>query len=109
ILETSGGTVAVPVHVRVPVKPFPEGSLAGAITPRQLAEKAKANTAAAAVLIESGAVARWYESNGWTYPVQGPAASGLAAVQQLFEALGLVKSPKVELSESSVSLNGEPG
>ena len=91
------------------MKPFPEGVLSGALSPRQLAAKAKQQPKEAAVLIENGAVARWYESNGWTYPVQGPTASGLAAVQQLFETLGLVKPPKVELSESAVTLRGKPG
>ena len=47
--------------------------------------------------------------NGWPYPVQGPNASGLAAIQQLFEALGLVKPPKVELAEPAIALGGRPG
>lgn len=109
VVESNGGNCTIPIQVSVPVKPFPEGILSGVRTPRQLAEKAKANVPAAAALIESGAVANWYEANGWTYPVQGPAASGLAAVQQLFEALGLVRSPKVDLSESTVTLRGNPG
>jgi hypothetical protein len=108
-IESSGGNVVVPVELMVPVKPFPEGALAGATSPRQLATLAKAHIKEAAVLLEKGAVKRWYEANGWTYPVQGPTAHGIAAVQQLFEYLGLVKPPKVELSESSVSLRGHPG
>lgn len=108
-LETNAGNVTVVVELTVPVKPFAEGVLSGATSPRQLAAKAKQQPKEAAGLIENGAVARWYESNGWTYPVQGPTVSGLAAVQQLFETLGLVKTPKVELSESSVSLRGKPG
>lgn len=108
-LETNGGTAIVNVRVQVPVQPFPEGVLAGSITPRQLAEKAHANPKEAAVLLESGAVARWYQANGWTYPVPGPCASGIAAVQQLFEALGLTKPPKVELSEDSIQLQAAPG
>jgi hypothetical protein len=109
VLESNGGNVIATVTVTVPIKPFPEGVLAGAMTPRQLAEKAKANQAPAALLIENGAVARWYETNGWTYPVNGPSASGIAAIQQLFEALGLVKAPKVELAEPAVALAGRPG
>ena len=57
----------------------------------------------------TAAVAEWYKSNGWTYPVQGPAASGLGAVQQFFEALGLTTPPKVEISERSVNLSGNAG
>jgi len=109
VLESNAGTVTVVVGVSVPVNPFPEGVLSGALSPRQLAAKAKQHVKEAAVLIENGAVARWYESNRWTYPVQGPTASGQAAVQQLFETLGLVKPPKVELSEPAVTLRGKPG
>ncbi|HZY88055.1 MAG TPA: hypothetical protein VFE78_24685, partial [Gemmataceae bacterium] len=108
-LEAGGGALAVVVRVRVEVRPFPEGVLAGALSPRELASKAKETPAEAAALIASGAVARWYEANGWTYPVAGPPASGLAAVQQLFEALGLVKPPLVELGEEAVELHGGPG
>ncbi len=108
-LESSGGNVTVGVRVEVPVQPFPEGVLAGARSPRELAKKTRDALKDAAALIEAGAVARWYQANGWTYPVLGPAASGVAAVQQLFEALGLVKTPEVELSEETIRLHGRPG
>jgi hypothetical protein len=108
-VESNGGNFALTVRVMVPVKPFTEGVLSGATTPRELAAKAKAHRQEAATLLESGAVARWYEANGWPYPVQGPTASGIAAVQQYFEVLGLVKTPKVELSEASITLRGKPG
>ena len=109
VLNSNGGTVTVTVRVVVPVKPFAEGILSGALSPRQLAHKAKEGPKEAGALIESGAVARWYQANGWTYPVAGPAATGVAAVQQLFEALGLVKPPKVELSEDAIHLPRWPG
>ena len=35
-----------------------------------------------------GAVAAWYEGNGWSYPVPGPQAAGLDAVRQFFLAVG---------------------
>jgi hypothetical protein len=108
-LETNGGTVTVVVRVQVPVQPFPEGVLAGALSPRELASKARAAPKEVAVLIERGVVARWYETNGWTYPVTGPTATGQAAVQQLFEALGLVRPPRVELGEKAIRLRGNPG
>jgi hypothetical protein len=108
-LESNGGTVLVAVRVNVPVRPFPEGVLAGAVTPRQLAEKARASPKQAAALVESGAVGRWYQDNGWDYPVSGPAVAGVAALQQYFEALGLVKPPRVELSEDAIRLHGGPG
>ena len=109
VLESNGGAITVMLRVTVPVKPFPEGVLSGAISPRQLALKVKEAPKEAAVLIESGAVARWYQANGWTYPVLGPPATGIAAVQQLFEALGIVKPPRVELSEDTIRLQGRPG
>jgi hypothetical protein len=108
-LQSNGGTIVVPVHVNVPVQPFPSGVLMGATTPRQLAEKARSTAGEAAALVESGAVARWYKDNGWAYPVQGPTVAGVNGLQQLFEALGLVKAPKAELSEDAIDLFGAAG
>jgi hypothetical protein len=107
--ESNGGTATVTMRITVLVQPFPEGVLAGALGPRELASKAHDAPKEAAALIESGAAARWYQANGWDYPVPGPAATGKAAVQQLFEALGLVKPPQVELSDDAIHLHGLPG
>src|SRR5262249_61202062 len=63
----------------------------------------------AAALFEKGAVAQWYKDNGWTYPVQGPSASGIGAVQQFFEALGLAKAPRVEINKQAIQLGGSVG
>jgi hypothetical protein len=109
VFHTNGGKVVVRVVVRVPITPFPDGPLAGAKTPRELAAKARTAPKAAAPLIESGAVARWYRVNGWTYPVQGPPATGIGAVQQFFEALGLVRPPLVQINTREVYLQGRPG
>lgn len=108
-VESNAGTSTVTIRAEVPIQPFPDALLAGARSPRRLAEKAQANPKDAAPLFESGAVKRWYESNGWTYPVQGPAASGYAAVQQFFEALGLTPPPKVEVYPGVITLRGQPG
>ncbi len=108
-VESNGGTQTVVVTAEVPVTPFPTGVLGGAVTPRKIAEKAKTSPKEAAALFESGAVQQWYKDNGWIYPVQGPAASGLAAVQQFFEALGLTPPPKVQLSVESLALAGAAG
>ena len=109
VVESNGGTATVTIRAEVPVTPFPDGVLAGATTPRKIAEKAKAHPKEAGALFERGEVAAWYKANGWTYPVQGPAASGLAAVQQFFEALGLTPAPKVQISVKSIALAGAPG
>ena len=108
-VESNGGVLVVTVRAEVPVKPYPEGVLQGAVTPRQVAEKAKAAPKGAAGHFEKGKVAQWYQDNGWIYPVQGPAASGLGAVQQFFEALGLTPPPKVEVSVRTVHLAGAVG
>jgi hypothetical protein len=89
LIQSSGGNGLVTVRAEVPVEPFAGGVLAGADSPRQLAEKARVAPKEAAVLFESGLVRKWYEENGWDYPIQGAQASGLGAVQQFFEALGL--------------------
>jgi hypothetical protein len=114
-VDTNAGKVDVLVKMDVTVKAFSEGFLAGAKSPRQIAESVKANEKnkdkmkEAATLFESGAIAKWYKENNWTYPVQGPAASGMGAIQQYFEALGLMAPPKVSISERSVSLRGDVG
>src|SRR5205807_4366903 len=109
LIESNGGNTTVTVRVEVPVKPFAIGVLTGAKSPRQVAEKAKHAPKEAAALFEKGAVAGWYADNGWTYPVQGPSSSGLAAVQQFFEALGLTPPPKVDISERFIQLQGYVG
>ncbi len=109
LVESNGGNTTITVRVEVPVKPFGEGVLAGAKSPRQIAEKAKAAPKDAAPLFEKGAVANWYKANGWTYPVQGPSAAGLGAVQQFFEALGLTAPPKVEINARQINFQGKVG
>ncbi len=109
VLESNGGTVTVEVRAEVPITPFGEGVLAGASSPRQLAELARKQPRESAPLFESGAVARWFERNGWPYPVQGPTAAGLAALQQFFEAMGLSAPPRLILAEAEVRLHGSPG
>jgi len=109
IVDSNAGMFTIKVKAEVPVKPFPSGSLAGARSPRQVAEKAKASPKDSAPLFENGSVAQWYKDNGWTYPVKGASASGLGAVQQFFEALGLTPPPKVEVGERAVNFKGQPG
>jgi hypothetical protein len=109
VVETNGGTATVLVRAEKPVQAFPDGALAGAKTPREIAAKAKANPKEAARLFEKGAVQAWYEANGWTYPVQGPSSSGLGAIQQFYEALGLVPAPKVALSQERLRFQGRAG
>jgi hypothetical protein len=113
LIESNGGTATVIVRADVPVKPFPDGLLAGAQSPREVADLAKEHLRShlkeTAALFENGAVAQWYRDNGWTYPVHGPVAEGAAAVQQFFDALGLSRPPRVEISDETVTLRGHVG
>jgi hypothetical protein len=109
IVDSNGGTTTVTVKVDVPITPYPQGPFSGAVTPRQIAEKSKANPKGTAPLFENGDVARWYASNGWKYPVNGPIMPGVGAVQQFFEALGVAKPPRVEFRPQSFDLNGAVG
>src|SRR5262249_10389348 len=113
-IETNGGSLTVPVRAHVPIVPFPKGVyaddvLAGATSPRDIAVRAKRHPDRAARLFEQGAVQRWYASNGWTYPVEGTAGPGRGAVQRFFEALGLVKPPRLEIEPRTLTLRARAG
>jgi hypothetical protein len=108
-IKSSGGEATVVVRGEVPVLPFPSGPLAGARSPRQVAEKVRAAPRETAGYLEDGSIAAWYRDNGWTYPIQVPTAKGLGAVQQFFEALGLTKPPPVEVKPQSLVFRGAVG
>jgi hypothetical protein len=97
---TNGGIVEVPVALEVGALPFPRPPFQGAGSPREMAERMKAQPKAGVPLLESGEVARWFTANGWVYPVPISTARGVAAVQQFFEGMGLSKPPPLQLSEA---------
>jgi hypothetical protein len=99
---SNGGIVEVPVRLTVVAHPFPQAPYKGAGTPRDLAVRMRANPKPAVALLESGEVARWFQLNGWPYPVNGPTAPGMAAVQQFFESMGLARPPTVSLSDNAL-------
>jgi hypothetical protein len=109
VVESNGGNATITVTADVPTAPFPSGSLAGATTPKQLAEKAVKAPREAAQLFEKGAIAAWYKDNGWDYPVKIPTASSVAAIQQFFEALGLTAAPKVKIQPTGLKFKAKPG
>src|SRR5262249_14449573 len=74
----------------------------GVRTPREMAERMKAQPKAAVPLLESGEVARWFAANGWNYPIAGTPAKSVAGVQQFFEAMGLSKPPVVQVSQPEI-------
>jgi hypothetical protein len=108
-IDSNGGTIEVVVKADVPITPFGDGLFAGAVTPRQIAEKAKANVKEAVPYFERGDVAGWYASNGWDYPVKGPIMPSTGSIQQFFEALGVAKAPKVAFGPQSLDLHGAVG
>lgn len=101
---TNGGAAEVPVRLDLAVQPFALGPFKGAASPREMAERMRQQPKPAVPLLESGEVARWFQANGWQYPVQGPAARGVAAVQQFFEGMGLSKPPGVQLSQTTLAV-----
>ncbi len=94
VIDSNGGTITVTFKADVPIVPYAGGLFDGAITPRQVAEKAKAKPKEAAPYFEKGDVARWYAANGWAYPVQGPIMSGMGSIQQFFECSASPRPPR---------------
>lgn len=103
-VSTNGGAFEIPVHLEVAAMPFPHPPLDGAMSAKELAYKMKDKPKESVALLENGAVEQWFVQNGWRYPVQGPTAKGIGAVQQFFESLGLSKPPPLTLSESEVTI-----
>lgn len=106
---SNGGVVDVPVRLDVAAMPFPSAPFQDAGSPRELAERMRASPKAAVPLLEDGSIARWFAGNGWTYPVPGTTAKGVAAVQQFFEYMGLSKPPQVFVAEPSQYFTCLPG
>ncbi len=110
VIESSGGTKTITVRAEVPVKAFPAGASGRRQKPAPGRREGQGQRQGSGrVLFERGDVRKWYKDNGWTYPVQGRDASGLGAVQQFFEALGLTPAPKVDDKPSTVGLAGDAG
>lgn len=101
---SNGGVAEVPLRLDLVAKPFTGAPFQGVKAQREMAERMRSQPKAAVPLLESGEVKRWFETNGWTYPVAGPEVRGVAAVQQFFEALGLSKPPALQLSSTEVRL-----
>jgi hypothetical protein len=101
-VASNGGVLEVPVWLNVIAHPFPRPPFGGARTPGELIQRMCTQVSAAALVLESGDVARWFTANGWNYPVRGNRAGGAAGVQQFFECMGLSSPPLVYLSHAEV-------
>jgi hypothetical protein len=99
---TNGGVVEVPARLDLAAHPFQRQPFQGVRTPREIAERMRTQPKAAVPLLESGEINRWFQSNGWNYPVRGARARGVAGVQQFFECMGLSKPPPVQLLKAEV-------
>jgi hypothetical protein len=108
-LISNGGIVEVSVALDLEPRPFATAPFAGVDRPRAMAERMREQPKEAVPVLESGEIARWFAANGWDYPVQGPPARGIGAVQQFFEAMGLARPPSVSLSESNLAFEAVPG
>jgi hypothetical protein len=107
MVVTSGGVAEAPIRFELVAKPFPRMPFQGVRTPRELAERMRKTPKPAGPLLEGGDVERWFASNNWNYPVQGPVARGIAGVQQFFEAMGLSRPPQLQLSQKEIRLSAE--
>src|SRR5439155_24667625 len=108
VVVTNGGVTEVPIRLDLTAQPFARAPYQGAASPHELARKMRDNPHPAVALLESGEIARWFESNGWTYPIGGAPAPGLAAVQQFFEELGLARAPQITISPEEFQLACRP-
>jgi hypothetical protein len=77
-------------------KCFAGSILADVCTVEELIQRVRSAPEASATLFESGAVAAWYESNGWLYPVQGPCAAGVDGVWQFLQVVEVVDALPIE-------------
>lgn len=108
-IMTNGGTAEVPITFDLSAIPFAQGILSGCSTPKDLASRMKEAPKQVASLLEKGDIERWFTLNGWRYPVQGPVAQGVAAVQQFFEGMGLSKPPSLSVTPNTIELTGKVG
>jgi hypothetical protein len=95
---TNGGVSEVPARLDLMPHPFSRPPFQGVKSQREMAERMRAQPKAAVPLLESGEIGRWFQTNGWNYPVRGTPAKGVAGVQQFFETMGLSKPPIVQLA-----------
>lgn len=105
-VRTNGGSVEVPVQVDVSVRGVPFQG-AHVTDPQDLAKVMLASPKVAARWFAEGYVQRLFEQEGWDFPIRGPLAPTLGAVQQYFEALKLSHIPRVSLDAAGFDITCE--
>jgi hypothetical protein len=101
---TNGGIAELAIRLDLAVVPFARAPYQGATSAQEMARRMLNNPKPAIDMLTSGEIARWFAANGWSYPIAGSAITGMAAVQQFFDALGLSKPPVLELSPGELRL-----
>ncbi len=93
-IRTNGGAVEVPVQVDLSVRgvPFQGHSVVDA---QDLARIMLRKPKLGAKWLADGSVERLFAVQGWGFPILGPLAPSLGAVQQYFESMRLSQVPKV--------------
>ena len=112
-ISSNGGDMAAVVRVPNRNQAVPRR---GARRGRDSARPRRAHRCAplaAAAMFENGAVARWYRTNGWAYPVKVPDLSELDDIQQILNQPSVIGSirarrrlPDWMLSDSSLTPSG---
>jgi hypothetical protein len=105
-VRTNGGTVEVPIQVDFSVQGFPFHGF-HVTDPQDLAKVMLARPKQAARWLADGSVRKLFDQYGWEYPLRGPLAPSLGAVQQYFEALKLSHVPRVSLDAAGFDITCE--
>jgi hypothetical protein len=105
-VRTNGGTVEVPVQVDLSVRGVPFQGFHVA-DPQDLAKLMLAHPKQAAKWLADGSVRKLFNQERWDFPVRGPLAPSLGAVQQYFEALRLSQIPRVTLDAAGFDITCE--
>ncbi len=105
-VQSNGGTVEVPVQADMTLSGVPFHGFAVS-DPFDLAKVMLANPKKAAKWMQDGDVADLFRQEGWEFPVRGPLAPSLGAVQQYFEAYKLSSVPAVTAGQALVDCTCE--
>jgi hypothetical protein len=105
-VRTNGGAVEVPIQVDFAVQGTPFHGF-HVTDDRDLAKLMLARPKQGARWLADGSVRKLFEAEGWDYPLRGPMAPSLGAVQQYFEALRLSQVPRVTLDASGFDITCE--
>ncbi|HEX3149876.1 MAG TPA: hypothetical protein VHR66_17500 [Gemmataceae bacterium] len=105
-LRTNGGTIEVPVQIDQSIRGVPFQGF-HVSDPQDLAKLMLARPKQAAKWLADGSVRKLFQQERWDYPVRGPLAPSLGAVQQYFEALKLSQVPRIALDAAGFDITCE--